>query len=202
MGHVFVRLSGFGMRLLPYWPYEFERDGETPDRVRVTHWADASRLTATVDSQHRESAEGIVDVSPGPEHQYWRAETGIYGFTWPDGFVIGVSVDANDPTPFYLFGPDEARIYPQGPFPTEKMLDAAGWTGPGQKLAAQYHLDDIEVFELDFEYADSPWWQTHWAFPVGAGQSLVISGQCPAAHHDLVRNAIRHIVETLSDTQP
>ena len=202
MGHVFIRLSGFGVRLLPYWPYEFERDGEQGDRVRVTHWNEAGRVRATVDSRQPQSTEGIVDVSSGPEHQYWRVETTRYAFTWPDGFIVGVSANADDPKPFYLYGPDEAQIFPQGPLPTEKLPDGASWTGPGQELVAQYHVDDIEVFELDYEHDASPWWQTHWAFPVGSGKSLVMTGQTPVAHKVLVRDAIRRVVDTLGATQP
>ena len=189
------------MRLVPYWPYEFARTGETADSVRVTHWTGAGPVSATVDRRQPRSVGGVVDILSGPDHEHWLAETGLFGFRWPEGFDLGVTATEDDDKPFYLFGPDGAQIFPQGPVATERLPDAAGWTAPGQTLVAQRRVDDIDIFELTYEHGGTTWWQTHWAFPVGAGKSLVMTGQTPIDHKDLVHAAIQQVAGTLRPTQ-
>jgi hypothetical protein len=197
VGHVFIRLSGFGMRLIPFWPYEFARTGAAPDSVEVVHMTEGGRAAATVDRGRRSSVAGVVDVLDGPDHEHWRLETSVYGFEWPEGFEVGSAIDVEDRKPYYLYGPDDAAIFPQGPLPTERVPDAAGLTAPDQTVARQYRLDDIDVVELTYDHDGGPWWQTHWAFPIGAGKSLVITGQSPAKHRDLMLGAIDRMVSTL-----
>jgi hypothetical protein len=48
VGRVFARPTGFGMTLLPHWPYSFDREPPGTDTVRVTSWTTSGPLRALV----------------------------------------------------------------------------------------------------------------------------------------------------------
>ncbi|MBG6138456.1 hypothetical protein [Longispora fulva] len=149
----------------------------------------------------RESTPGVVDVLPGPAHEYWLAETTWFSFAWPEGFDLCAPPAGEGPTPFRLTKPGGAEIFPQGPQSTTSLPTGGNWAAPGQELVTQYRVEDIDVCELAYDHEDSPWWQTHWAVPVGANSSLVMTGQAPAADAHIVRSAIGEIIDTMGPTQ-
>jgi hypothetical protein len=67
MGHVFARLAGHGLALVPHWPYTFERPDAASDAVVVTNWREDGPAKALVDPADAHTALGIVDVDLGHE---------------------------------------------------------------------------------------------------------------------------------------
>jgi hypothetical protein len=198
VGHVFVRLSGFGLRLVPYWPYEFARNRAS---VEVTNWTYDGPRSALIERGRPSSVDGVVDVMDGPEHRFWRVETSLFGFEWPEGFSVASAQDDSDHTLFYLKGPDDAVVYPQGPLADERVPPPAELVAPGQEIVQTYAFDnDVHVVELAYEHEGKPWWQSHWKVPVGASRVVVFSGQAPAVHADITRAAVKRIVTTLGAT--
>jgi hypothetical protein len=133
VGHVFVRLSGYQVRLVPYWPYRFARVDADPSAVEVTRWTASGPATAVVDPTHPSPVAEVVDIQDGPSTGSWRIETSVFTALWPDGFTIESSQDAADHTLFYLLGAERAAIFPQGPLPVERVPAAAGMGGRGRR---------------------------------------------------------------------
>jgi hypothetical protein len=188
MSHVFVRLSGNGLRLVPYWPYRFSRDGQA---VKVACWAAPDVKEVTVDGA---SVEGIVDVGKGPEGD-WRIETTAFSCAWPQDFTIEAPTDPGDTIRFYLFGPGEELIYPQGPTSTSRK--PAEWAAPGQRFTSVSDVNGIQVVALSYRHNGVPWRQSHWLIPWANGRTLVITAQSPTAQADRTKAAARMVATSI-----
>jgi len=113
MGHVFARLVGHGLVLVPHWPYTFERPDAGSDAVVVTNWRPDGPAKALVDPSSAHTVPGVVDVEPGPDHPYWVIETTGFKVVWPLGFSVESTVE-----PYCLVGEHAAgRKFPHHQFP-------------------------------------------------------------------------------------
>jgi len=179
MPHVLARLNGYGVQLVPYWPYRFERlDADLPKVlvVRVMHDGEDS---TEIDPKNPVAVEGIVDVSTEPSPDGWRVETSTFSVPWPDGFHVSSPSDPADRMPYYLLGPDNASIFPQGILPNERIPAVEALAAAGQRITAQRTIDGTEVIELEYTHDGGPWWQSHWLIPWGETRTLTFTAQAP-----------------------
>ncbi|WP_200214641.1 hypothetical protein [Micromonospora coerulea] len=196
MGHVFVRLAGHGLRLVPYWPYRFARAaGPSLVEVAVGSWEGERRAVIGPGSA---SVPDVVDVTEGTVTGDWRLEVGPFTLCWPDGFDVQSPHDPADHTPCYLIASDQAMIFPQGPTPLERLAAPDALVAPGQRIVDRRLLgEDIDVVELAYEHDGAPWWQAHWVIPVGGQQALIFTGQAPVEESGLLRVAGDRMAVTL-----
>jgi hypothetical protein len=187
------------MALVPYWPYRFERHPEGSDAVRVTRWTqDGPRHAVIRPGPPIESDGDVVDVADGPGHPYWLIETSGFRVRWPAGFVVEPPQDPADHMLFYLHGPGEATIYPQGPFAAVRLADPDALVGPGQTVLDRRTADDgTRIIELAYEHDGGPWWQGHWAVPRGVDHVLIITAQARSAHSAQARAAAETVASSL-----
>jgi len=169
MGHVFARLAGHGLVLVPYWPYTFERPDVASDAVMVTHWRPEGPARTLVDPLAAHSVPGIVDVEPGPEQPYWVIETGSFKAAWPHGFSV-----TSDLEPYCLVGENDASIYVQGP---GHIADPEALIAAGQTVAGRRTIQDVQVLDLAYEHEGEPWWQSVYFYPRDDGRVLVFTAQ-------------------------
>ncbi|MFI6978512.1 hypothetical protein ACIBSV_07915 [Embleya sp. NPDC050154] len=188
MGHVLVRLTGFDVTLVPYWPYTFERASAAGEgAVRVTKWEGSVPLSALVTPSagtpdialnNARSTDEVVDVLPGPAHRNWRIETSPYSVAWPEGFTIEPSDQGA--MPFFLLGPHDAAIYIQGPSSHEHMPPLTEFVGPGQTIVDHRRARGCEVVEVAYHHEGVDWRQTHRLVALSPTMSLVVTAQSPA----------------------
>lgn len=170
MGHVFARLAGHGLVLVPHWPYTFERPDAGSDAVVVTHWRPDGPAKALVDPSDAHTVPGIVDVEPGPDHPYWVIETTGFKAVWPAGFSVESTVD-----PYCLVGEDDASISVQGP---AHIADPDAMIATGQTVVARRTMGPgVQVLELAYEHEGDPWWQGVYLYPRKDGRVLVFTAQ-------------------------
>jgi hypothetical protein len=194
MGHVFARLNGYGLQLIPYWPYRFLRPAEDdPKVVRVVRRTPEGDRTARVAVDNPRSVNGVVDVATEPSPQGWRIETSVFSVPWPDGFDVASPTDESDRVSFYLEGADDATIFPQGPVLNERLPAPEALAGQGQTIVNREVVDDIQVVELAYEYDGEPWWQSHWMIPWTPERTLVFTAQAPAHAAELTRRAVQEM---------
>jgi hypothetical protein len=186
VGHVLARLAGYGMVLTPHWPYRFERHPSEPGTVRAVHGTDDGPLWQVVRPGEPVEPHEAVDVTDGPEHAYWEIQTSVLNLRWPEGYFVQSPLAAADRTPFYLHGPGEATIFPQGPVPRDRYADPAALVAPGQSLL---HAGDGTV-ELGYDHDGEPWWQAHRLLPYGEDRTLMITAQSLRTHADRTRAAV------------
>ncbi|WP_238011195.1 hypothetical protein KZZ52_22130 [Dactylosporangium sp. AC04546] len=197
MRHVFARLAGYGLVLMPHWPYTFERHPVSEGGVQVTRWTDDTPSRALVVPSEPETAttSHAVDVEPGPDHPAWLVETSRFGLWWPAGFTVDSPQDRSDRTPFYLHGPEGALIFPQGPVPAVALADPDVLVAEGQTVAdRRTDSDGTTVVELTYDHEGAAWWQTHVALRYGEDRILLLTGQSPLHLAETVRTAIAEAV--------
>lgn len=170
MGHVFARLAGHGLVLVPHWPYTFERPDVESDAVVVTHWGPDGPAKVLVDPADAHTVSGIVDVEPGPDHPYWVIETTGFKTVWPLGFSVESTTD-----PYCLVGDHDTSISVQGP---AQIADPDTMIAAGQTVVARRTMDlGVQVLELAYEHAGEAWWQGVYLYPRKDGRVLVFTAQ-------------------------
>lgn len=207
VGHVFARLTGFGLTLVPLWPYSFGRSAHVPDTVIVTHWAGETAQTATVTATAQgpavaltgaEAVEQVVDVLVGPDRRVWRIETSPYSVEWPEGFEIGSPPAGDESSPFHLWGPDGSLIYPQGPLNRDRIPPLTELAAPGQTILGRRSAPGVEVVDLVYRHEGSDWCQSHHLVHLGDERVLVITAQSPATHAELTRQAAQTVTQSVA----
>jgi hypothetical protein len=68
-------------------------------------------------------AGDVVDVVDGLAVPYWLIETSVFRVRRPLRFSVVSPQDEGDNTPFYLQGPGQATIFPQGPVAKARLTD-------------------------------------------------------------------------------
>ena len=197
VAHVLARLNGFGVTLIPNWPYSFEREGHGSDVVHATRWTPSGPAQATIDPGNRVESNDVVDVADGFDIPYWLIETSIFSVRWPAGFTVNSPHDAGDDTPFYLQGPGEAIIFTQGPMPKARLSDPNALVAPGQSVLARRSDDNgVAGVELSYLHDDEQWWQAHWMMPCQANHVVVITAQSLLFASAATRMAAETVVAT------
>jgi hypothetical protein len=195
MGHVLARLNGYGVQLVPYWPYRFVRPpASDPAVVRVVRVTPDGDRTAEVTARDPRSVDGVVDVTTEPSPDGWRIETSVFSVPWPDGFDVHSPIDESDRKDFYLVRGDDAAIFPQGPVRTERLPAQNGWAAEGQRIVSRSAVDDIEVVELAYNLEGDSWWQSHWIVPWRPDRALIFTAQAPNLAVEPTRRAALQVV--------
>ena len=165
-----ARLAGYGVVLVPYWPYTFARSGAAPDAVQVTNWREDGPATALVDPADAHSTPGVVDVGPGPDHPFWVIETSAFDVAWPSGFSVESTA-----APYCLVGEHESSISVQGPV---QVADPDMLIASGQTVTARRTMrGDVQVVEVAYEHEGEQWWQGMYLLPRKGGRVLVFTAQ-------------------------
>jgi hypothetical protein len=193
--HVLARLTGFGMTLVPNWPYCFEREHDGSEAVRVTRWTSSGPAQVVIEPGRRVDGQDIVDVADGADVPYWLIETSVFGVRWPAGFTVESPQDGSDSTPFYLQGPGRTTIFPQGPVPSARLADPDALVAPDQTVLARRSEDSgVAAIELSYVHDDEPWWQGHWTIPCRPAHLLVLTAQSLLASAEQARVAVEEVV--------
>jgi hypothetical protein len=186
------------MTLLPNWPYSFEREHDGTDAVRVTRWTPSGPARVVIEPGRLVDGEDVVDVADGLNVPYWLIETSIFRVRWPAGFTVDSPEDAGDGTPFYLQGPRQATIFPQGPVASARLADRDALVAPDQTvLARRTDGNGVAAIELSYSHDNELWWQAHWTIPYQADQLVVITAQSPLASSEQARVAAETVVASL-----
>src|SRR3569833_4172440 len=171
VAHVLARLTGFGLVLVPHWPFAFERAPGGPEAVRVTRWTSSGPRHVVLEPGRSTDGGDVVDVADGLARAGWFVETSIYRVGWPAGSTLESPRDAGDGTPFYLHGPGQATMFPQGPVPAARLAGPDALVGPDQTVLARRDIGDgVGVVELGYRREGDRWWQGRWAMPCGGGR--------------------------------
>ena len=204
MSHVLARLNGYGVQLVPYWPYRFvRRAGDDSKAVRVVRLAPDGDVSAWIAADRPQGVDGVVDVTTEPSPDGWRIETSVFSVPWPDGFDVASPTDASDRTSFYLEGADGATIFPQGPVVNDRLPAPEALVEEGQRIISRDVVDDIQVVELAYEHDGERWWQSHWMIPWTPGRTLIFTAQAPADVVELARRAVERVAhESLPMLRP
>jgi hypothetical protein len=192
---VHARLAGHGVTVVPRAPFAFERHGgRGGDAVVVSHFPagglprrlvlvpEAGGCRVDLGAGVAAPAE-VADVAAGSGAAFWTIETSAFSMGWPDGFVLRSGPAPEEPPGFDLIAPGGVLLFPQGPYPTERVADRRALIGPGQRVVGEGVVDGAGWIELSYTHEATPWRQRHAVIPVRAS-ALVLTLQSPETSAD------------------
>jgi hypothetical protein len=173
--HVYARVTGYDLTIVPRPPYTFERLGPSDLPIRVTHGT-AGAVLATP-SRGASELSGVADVEPGPPHERWTIETTAFEAVWPDGFTL--HSDPSGPPGFYLLTATQAMAFAQGPYLRAQLPALQQMVGPGQTLCEVHTAGPVPWVHLTYEHERAAWIQRHHVVALGPEHCIIITLQSP-----------------------
>jgi hypothetical protein len=193
--HVFARLSGHGLTLIPLSPYRFERAGSgAAAAVRLTHEVPGAMRAVTVTPRPMPrpgppqvacapgtpSLDEVGGLQEGPWLDHWRIETALFTLAWPDGLALQSARDDSRPPAFELHGEQGAFMFFQGPLSEPALPPLQRMAGLGQRVAGTGEGPGYRWVELHYRHEGRDWVQRHALIALRPGQTLVLTAQAPA----------------------
>jgi len=214
-GNVLAWVSGFGRRLIPLTPYRCEQLPEDPRSLLVQHtgvWGNRTIVvtlpaegTATIRRVRGTIiARGVVDVlTPDlrpelafpPAEEGWRIACALFSVRWPRQFALESSPVF--PPPFDLVGPEDARLWIQGPVRAADCPTLEELATPDQTQLGTCTLAGRTAVELGYDLDGEPWRMVHVIVERGDGWTFFASGQGPATQRDLVLSALDDLISDI-----
>ncbi len=176
MAHAFVRISGYGVRLLPRAPYLVR---PTPPTLELTSIRNKEEHHESVDSQTPLGTHPFGDVFEGPSRESWQVEVGgVYVASIPADLMIRSWPEPDQP-PFYMLSDGQgSMVYVQGPFPADKTPTIDGLGGEGQTLVARSKPESRPPWvEFSYTHKGEAWRQRHILMRLPGNIGCVVSVQ-------------------------
>jgi len=201
MGHVFTRVSGYGVSLLPE-PGTSLSAIETPTAVRI-RTSGEPECTISIDSarralgNHTSIFEAGIELTSGTDAGAWQLETSVFTCDWPRDLELVVPQEAPDP-PFYLLGSGEMSIWINGPVPRDRIPTSEKFRSAGQTVRKTGRTGDAEWIEVSYAHDGESWMQRYHFVPWISREVLVAVVQSldREAPPDFVAKFIASIRET------
>jgi len=224
---------------MPRAPFHIERVAGRPRSLRVLHYAPEGvrGVTVTVPADGAEpeyelepgttGPEAVMDVISGAAYQHWdtgaaydhwRVESSVLTFRWPAGLALA-SLPGLQPPPFELIGPEESRLWIQGPLPEYNVPSLDGFEGPGQVTDRTGECAGGPLVELTYALEGVPWRMFHcivdrnpprrrgvlslldwWREP--PRYLCIVTAQTPELHAEAIRQAVEEVAVTLTPAPP
>jgi hypothetical protein len=199
--HVYVRLNGWGIQVLPAgdfnaaWDEEAENlDLELPDGRFARIHVDGAGYQSKINTRTTKSLNEVAEIRLGEAVRYWRVETGLYRFAWPVGYRISCRADQVPTIAVDLLGRNDECIFIQNP---RAMPPLGQMVGPGQSILDQDEAARSILLGYPMDGAD--WRQRHTKVSVGS-RDLAVTGQSTVKEFAGVERAMREIVSSIELT--
>lgn len=177
--HVWVRLSGYGLTVLPATSFSAARSDGEPSSLDVELAdgkfgriiPDAGGYRSKIDRATTQSLHEVVSIGQSDRAGRWRIETILFGVDWPPGLVLR----SDGIEPFELWNDEELLFYAQS---VKQRPDLADLCGPGQTVVEQLPGATVPSILLSYVHDYLPWMQRHSVFSDGK-RHVVVSAQFP-----------------------
>ncbi|HEY1123511.1 MAG TPA: hypothetical protein VGE67_17980 [Haloferula sp.] len=200
--HVYVRLSGWGIQVLPEGDFDatWNEDARDVDltlfdgKFARIHVDGEGGYQSKVDPRTTKSLYDVAAIRVGEADPYWRLETSLYRFAWPIGYRISCSAVDAPGICADLLGPNGECIFIQNP---ASMPGLGQMVGPGQAILDQD--DAARSILLGYEVNGVEWRLRHTIVTVGS-RDFVLTGQASSSVFPGVERAMLEIVSSLEVT--
>lgn len=201
MRHVFTRVSGYGVALLPECGTSLSETAiPTSIRIRVPGEQES---TISIESARRELAgqtsifNAGIELTAGTGTPSWQLETSVFTCDWPRGLELVIPEEAPNP-PFYLLGPGQMSIWINGPLSRDKTPTAEKFRASGHAIRKASRTGEIDWIEVAYPHDGESWMQRYYVVPWKSREVLVVVMQAldQAATADPVALLVASIRET------
>ncbi len=197
MAHAFLRIAGYGLRVLPAVPFAIRTHGSSlelavPDEEK-------GEYAVRVDSATERTAHAFGDVFDGPADDVWRLEVGgVYVAQCPTELVLRSWPEPDQP-PFFMLGDDAGSVvYVQGPFAAGRAPSLGSMCGAGQRERGRGDHGALRWIDLSYEHRGAEWCQRHVVTPLAAGTAVVVTCQATAEHAPRIMASARDFAATVA----
>ncbi len=192
--HVYVRIVGYGLAIIPIPGVRIAQAPETPGGLRFTP-EDADQPTHLLNPvaavSEPQSLDGVCKVSPLQSPPEWRLQTSAYSCAWPPSFSLVAAADSQGPSLFDLLGPEDVLLYFQGPFADSALPSPEDMAAPEQTFAGVEESQGRQIVTLSYRHNGSPWTMLHVLSPWTDGHTMILTAQFPEEQSE----PIRHLAE-------
>lgn len=205
--HVYTRLAGFQLTVIPRAPFRIERTDAAPDALDVHYRSPEGPLFARLIpheggyksklDQNTASLYEVLDVDLGPSLDDWRLETSIFSCAWPRGFGLFSNRFPQDPGPFDLLGDNREMIFIQKP---RKLPALEDMCAPNQKVEQFEKTAEAEWIELAYSHEGLDWIQRYEIVRLN-DVGLVVTMQSPGRFATDAIAAARQVAESLKPSE-
>lgn len=205
--HVYARIVGFGLAVMPRAPFRAGYADEPATAIDVEHHSEKGVLFARVIpdgagykskvDQHTKSVLDVVDIEDGPDTHNWRIETSVFTSCWPHGYMLCSNNFPDDPGPFDLVGVHDELIYVQKP---KVMPDVEEMCGADQTVLDVQRGEDSEWIELEYVHEGVSWRQRHEVITL-RDQRFVVTMQAPAECAEQAVGVAQQIARSLCPSE-
>lgn len=197
MAHLFVRITGHGLDLLPAPPYMVRADGERLELTGLIDDHEHQQVIAAGD--HLDPALGELTAGPRGE---WRVEVGgVYSIDWYGDLAL-VSAPDPDRPPFCMFSDLGGSLaYVQGPMPADQVPERQRMRADDQREVSRGE-DPGPWIELAYEHEGTSWRQRHIRLEFGLDHAVVVTTQARAGVADRIHEAASRLAISIVPYQP
>lgn len=204
--HALARVSGYGLLVLPYAPYQMRYGSPTDNTLEIVHTPGEERRYAVVWtseggyqsklSRGTSSLLDVADIGLGATGPDWIIETSIFTCTWPRLYWLASSGD--EIAPFYLIGPDGELIFIQRP---RQLLEVGEMAGPDQQVIDSADEGDAGWIELEYMHEGVTWRQRHSLVGRIPPMPVIVTVQAPQAFFKQAKLEADRLAESLAPWQ-
>ena len=205
--HVYIRLAGHGLIVIPRAPYSIIRSNEcgeagleelstsaidveyfSPDGTLFTRLLpDSNGAYRSKVDQYTNSPLDVVDVEAGLVAGDWQVQTSVYSCGWPAGYSIVSNSFPNDSSAFDFRGREDELIFFQT---AHQIPDVEQFCAPGQRIVHVERSAEFDSIMLAYEIDSEPHRQCHLVVKL-AERHVVCTAQCRAHRADACFEACR-----------
>ncbi len=200
--HVFARVAGFCLAVVPRAPYRIQHAADSSTAIDVEYQSPTGRLFARLIpdnggyksklDQHTQSLYDVLDVETGPDINHWRIETTVFTCCWPIGYVLCSTNYA--PSPFELLGTNGELIFIRHP---KRVPDVAVMCAPGQTVINLKRNAESEWIDLEYNHDGLPWRQRHEVVTL-SGSRIAVTMQSPMQFANDAAIAAQQVAQSLA----
>lgn len=201
--HVFTRVSGFGLTVVPFAPFRMAQGIAGPSTLDVSYFAAEGEIFARVlpdgkgdysskKDQNTASLYDVVEISYYESLAPWRIETSVFWCDWPASYDLLSTRFPAEATIVDLVGENGEGIYIQS---SQQTLILKEMAAPGQRVI---NLDEnAALIDLEYWHEGQVWFQRHQLAPFPI-HPLLVSVQAPRQQFNLACLAARTVCQSIT----
>jgi hypothetical protein len=209
--HHYIRVTGFGLSVLPFAPFRVgygEEGEEGLVSLDILHFATSGEQFARIIADgnggfrskldpNTRSVYDVVEIRAGLARPHWILETSVFTCDWPIEYEVASTAYPQESVILDLLGSHQEQIFLQSfaQLPLLRQMPVQG-----QKIMS---IDDSSgCIDLQYPHQGQLWYQRHRIVPfVPQGvQGILVTCQAPAPLADSVRSAADRVAHSIRFT--
>lgn len=200
--HVYVWISGYGLTVVPFAPYEIKFGTDGPATLDIRHFTSKGNLFARLIAdqmggyrskidQHTKSLFDVTDIAEGAKAPYWQIETSWFCCNWPEGYSLFSTEYPDDSVLFEMTNNHNDLIFIQNGMNAPQLSDMYS---PEQRVININ--ESTNTIEIEYDNQDNTFYQRHQKI-IKNNINIVLSAQSLYERSRTVTSVAASIAESI-----